>query len=187
MLVEKPSLLNEHRSITQVPICYRPQTTFAKVMFLHVPVCPQGWGVGDGVVMVSQHALQVISQHALQVSRGSPGPHPEGRLRGLAGGSPGPHLGVMSPGPHPRGVSRPTPRGGLQAHTGGGGCIPAWTEVDPPADGCCWGWYASYWNAFLLVLGSFSLFALKGSGIFEYLLTLTLACNACTFCTIANL
>ena len=49
--------------------------------------------------MVSQHALQVVSQHALQVSRctpkgevegsglgGSPGPHPGGKLRGLAWG-----------------------------------------------------------------------------------------------------
>ena len=77
--------------------------------------------------VVSQHALQVVSQHALQVSGvvsqhalqvvsqhvlhgGSPGPHPEGKLRGLAGG------------------------GGLQAHTGvgGGGCIPACTELDSP-------------------------------------------------------
>ena len=40
---------------------YRTQTKFAKVMFLHVSVCPQG--------VVSQHALQVVSQHALQVSR----------------------------------------------------------------------------------------------------------------------
>ena len=84
----------------------------------------------------------------------SPGPHPGGKLRGLAwggfsrqtprgeveesglGGSPGPHPGGKS-GPHlgggicrptPRGklrglawgVSRPTPIGGLQAHTQGG-------------------------------------------------------------------
>ena len=53
----------------------------------------------------------VVSQHALQVG-GSPGPHPGGKLGGLARG----------------GVSRPTPRrevegsgqGGLQAHTHGG-------------------------------------------------------------------
>ena len=61
-----------------------------------------------------------------------PGPHPGGKLRGLAR----------------RGVSRPTPKGevegfglgGLQAHTQGvsrptpsmGGCIPACTEADPP-------------------------------------------------------
>ena len=57
---------------------------------------------------------------------GFPGPHPGGKLRGLAG----------------RGVSRPTP--------GGGVCIQACTEADPPpVDGYCHGQYASYWNAFL--------------------------------------
>ena len=94
---------------------------------------------------------------------GSAGPHPGGRLRGLAGGSPGPQPGGRlrslaggSPGPHPgweieesgwrdpdphlwgvpgphQGVSRPRP--------GGRGCIPACTEADPPpqADGYCCG------------------------------------------------
>ena len=67
-----------------------------------------------------------------------PGPHPWGKLRGLAGvgglqaqtwGGLQVHTWVVSwptpgggsPGPHPRGVSRPTP----------GGCIPACTEADP--------------------------------------------------------
>ena len=100
----------------------------------------------------------MVSQHALHVSRptrgggversglgGSPGPHPRGKLRGLAwgvsrdtpwggcrpipraspsplpGGSPGPHLGGVSR-PTPGGVSRPTPEGG----------IPACTEADTP-------------------------------------------------------
>ena len=62
---------------------------------------------------------------------GSPGPHPGGKLRGLA------HT-WGSPGPHP---------GSLQVHTWGG--IPACTEADtPPADGYCCVRYASYWNAF---------------------------------------
>ena len=120
---------------------YRPQTKFAKVMFLHVSVI-----LSRGRV-VSQHTLQVVSQHALQVSRPIPRrklrglawggglqAHTQGKLRGLArvvsrptlsGGSPGPHLGE-SPGPllgvsrpTPRGVSRPTPRGSLQTHTWG--------------------------------------------------------------------
>ena len=43
-----------------------------------------------------------------------PGPHPRGKLRGLA-------WGVCRP--TPRGVCRPTPRGV---------CIPACTEADPP-------------------------------------------------------
>ena len=45
--------------------CYRQQTAFAKVMFLHMSVCPRG-----------------VSQHALRVSR----PTPRWRLRGLARG-----------------------------------------------------------------------------------------------------
>ena len=60
---------------------YHPQTKFAKVMFLHVSVCPQGVGV--------------VSQHA--------GVWP--------GGSPGPHRGEGVPRPTPEGVSRPTSRG----------------------------------------------------------------------------
>ena len=52
----------------------------------------------------------------------SPGPHPGGKLRGLAwrgGWSPGPHKGGLLQA-HTRGVSsRPTPGGCLQAHTGG--------------------------------------------------------------------
>ena len=102
---------------------YRPQTKFAKVMFLHMSVilCTGGGGV------VSQHALQVVSQHALQ-------PTPGRGLQVHTWGSPGSHLGG--------GVSRPTPRGCV--------CIPACTEADPPVDGYCCGRYASYWNAFLL-------------------------------------
>ena len=80
----------------------------------------------------------------------SPGPHPEGSLRGLAGG----------------GVSRPTPRGGswgvwlggfqdhtqggLQDHTQGGVSQHALRQP-PPADSHCRGRYASYWNAFLFL------------------------------------
>ena len=60
---------------------YRPQTKFAKAMFLHVSVCPRGMGVSR--------------------------PTARGSLRGLAGGSPGPHRG-------------------------GAGGIPACTEADPP-------------------------------------------------------
>ena len=66
--------------------------------------------MGEAVV-VSQHALQVVSQHALQVSGGwypsipcrSPGPHPGGKMRGLAWG-------------------------GLQVHTLGGLQTPTWGD-----------------------------------------------------------
>ena len=57
---------------------------------------------------------------------GSPGPHPGGKLRGLAWGSIGPHLQAHTQGG--RGVSRPD---------------------TPPADGYCCGQYTSDWNAFL--------------------------------------
>ena len=64
------------------------------------------------------------------------------------------------------GVSRSTPRGGgewgapgphlggVSRPTPGGGAIPACTEIDPPPqpDGYCCGWYASYWKAFLFFL-----------------------------------
>ena len=63
--------------ITQA--CYRPQTKFAKVMFLHVSV---SHSVHRG--LVSKHAVQVVSQHALQVSGGRyPGPHPGGSWGGF--------------------------------------------------------------------------------------------------------
>ena len=94
-------------------------------MLLHVSVILFTGGV-------SQHALQVVSQHALQqVSRGwypsmpcrFPGPHPGGKLRGLARGVSRPTpRGISrptcrwSPGPHPGGSPGPHP-GGLQAHT----------------------------------------------------------------------
>ena len=83
-----------------------------------------GWGGGG---------LQAHTQGRSWVwLGGSPGPHPGGRLRGLARGSPG-HT-----------------QGGVPAQARGG--IPAWTEADPPPDGYCCRRYASYWNAFLLDL-----------------------------------
>ena len=38
------------------PVFYRPQTKFAKVMFLQASVCPQGGGVRGGVCMVARGA-----------------------------------------------------------------------------------------------------------------------------------
>ena len=81
----------------------------------------------------------------------SPGPHPRGNLgvwpRGISRPTPrGGSLGVWaggSPGPHPGEVSRSTPGRGLQAHIWG-----VSRPDTPQADGCCCGWYASYWNAF---------------------------------------
>ena len=84
-------------SVTSV-CYYRPQTKFAKVMFLHVSVSHSVHRV-----VVSQHALQVsggVSQHALQVSR----PTSKAEVEGFAWGE-----------------------GGLQAHTQGGGGLQAHT------------------------------------------------------------
>ena len=55
--------------------------------------------------------------------------------------------GVVSR-PRPRGDVRPTPGGRVSRS---GGCIPAYTEADTPADGYCCGRYGSYWNAFLFL------------------------------------
>ena len=82
----------------------------------------------------------------------SPGPHPGGKLRGLAWGVVSrPTPGGSPPGPHWGGVSRPTP-GGLQAHT-----QHALRQAYSPTavDGYCCGWYASYWNAFLFLSNGF--------------------------------
>ena len=109
---------------------YRPQTKFAKVMFLHVSVI---LSMGGGV------------------SR----PRPRGEV-GWSGQG-----GVQAQAREV--VSRPRPRpgggGGVQAQVRGGVQAQARECVypsmhwgrSPPADGyCCW-WYASYWNAFLLI------------------------------------
>ena len=91
-----------------------------------------------------------------------PGPHPRGKLRGLAGGGLQAHTqGVSSP--TPEGVSRPTPGrvpalGGVSRPTPGGAClgVPApggsarGGGLWKPPNGYCCERYASYWNAFLL-------------------------------------
>ena len=100
---------------------YRPQTKFAKVMFLHLSVShsvhrggllPGGpWSQGGCLV------------------QGGPGP----------GGVPGPKGGYLVP----VGVwSRGSAPGGCLVR---GVCL-----VETPQDGYCCGRYASYWNAFLL-------------------------------------
>ena len=95
---------------------YRPQTKFAKVMFLHVSVCPQGVGVSrpwprPKVEVEGSDLGGCLGPHpggGWGVWPGGSRPTPRGRLGGLAGGC----------------VSRPTPRGV---------CIPVCTEADPPS------------------------------------------------------
>ena len=102
---------------------YRPQTKFAKVMFLHMSVCQQAeWYPSMPCRWYPSMPCRFPGPHlggAWGVWLGggkSPGPHPGGKLSGLAWGG---------------GVSRPTPRGrlrvwpgGLQAHTQGGSPSP---------------------------------------------------------------
>ena len=142
---------------------YRPQRSWGKVMFLRV--CDsvhrgRGW-------YPSMHCRWYPSMPCSSSPGGYPsmpcrfpGPHPGGKLRGLAGGgSPGPHprgklrvwpggfsrptLGGGSSRPTPGGISRPTPGGSPGPHPG---------VCGRPTNGYCCGWYASYWNAFLLHL-----------------------------------
>ena len=87
--------------------CYRPQRSWGKVIFSEACVKnsvhrgrPQAHTQGGGCWVWLG---------------GSKGPHPGGRLGGLAGGlSPGPHPGG-SPGPHLEGVSKARP-GGVSQH-----------------------------------------------------------------------
>ena len=90
-------------------------------------------------------------------------PIPMGRLRGLAGGSPG--LYPRGWGVWPGGFSRPIPRGrlrglarGPQAQAQAWGVLQAQAQggvsqhalrQNPPADGYCCRRYASYWSEFL--------------------------------------
>ena len=98
----------------------------------------------------------VVSQHALQVSRPTPG----GKLRGLAWGVSRPTPRGEVEGSGLRGVSRPTPGGGVEGSGLGGVSRPTLGGLQhalrqtppPPADGYCCGRYASYWNAFLLLI-----------------------------------
>ena len=111
---------------------YRPQTKFAKVMFLQVSVILSTGGgiqacIAGGIPACLAAGLQgVVSQYALQVSRptprgevegsgrkggGSPGPHPRGNLRGLAwggacsgGGDPPPVTATAVGGTRPTGM-----------------------------------------------------------------------------------
>ena len=60
---------------------YRPQTKFAKFMFLHVSVCPRGGGIPACLAGlqggVSRSTPRGVSRPRPGVG-GSPGPHPGG-------------------------------------------------------------------------------------------------------------
>ena len=132
----------------KMPDIYRPQTKFAKVMFLHVSFILSTGGFPACIA----------------------GGIPECLAAGLGGWYP--NMPCRFPGPHPRGSWGVWPVGGLQSHTwegpalgggcllrGGWGCLlpqrcllPRGVCGDPPCDSYCCRWYASYWNAFLFLL-----------------------------------
>ena len=99
----------------------------AKVMFSQACVCPQGGVPGPGGGVCSQGGLL-------------PGGSPPGDAWSQGGAW---SWGVSAPGGYLfRGMSVPRGVG-----------ISACTEADPPGrDGYCCGRYASYWNAFLLMI-----------------------------------
>ena len=156
---------------------YRPQTKFAKVMFLHLSVSHsvhRGGEVGGGGCLgphpggklrgLARGVSRLTSRGEVEGSgHGGLGPHPGGKLRGLPGQFSG-QGGFLGPQPGgklrylARGVSRPTPRGGLgglawgvSRPTPGGVSQHALRQI-PPAYGYCCERYSSYWNAFLLTM-----------------------------------
>ena len=105
-------------------INYRPKTKFAKVMFLHLSVCPR-----RGVVSRPRPRRR-LGGLARRVSR----PRPRGGWGSDQGGGwcPGPYLGGGQATPGGGGVSRHMPGGSrltprsVQVHTrGGAGCVQA--------------------------------------------------------------
>ena len=85
---------------------YRPQRSCEGYIF--TPVCHSVHGGVRGVVVLSQHALQVVSEHALQQVSGGrgwhpsmpcrfPGPQPRGSWGDLPGGRGVPAPGVWIP------------------------------------------------------------------------------------------
>ena len=97
---------------TGMHTCYRPQTKFAKVMFLQVPVCPKCGGGG----YPNMHCRWYPS---MPCSRGIFRPTSRGKVEdsgqeGFSRPTPG---GLQA---HTWGVSRPTSKGGVSRPTPGG-------------------------------------------------------------------
>ena len=101
---------------------YRPQTKFAKVMFLHVSVSHsvhRGGGIPACIAGLQAHTQGEVEGSGL----GSLQAHTQGEVEGLARGVSRPTSGGVSPGPHPG-------RGSPGPHPGGVGGVPACTEAD---------------------------------------------------------
>ena len=61
LIEERPSVLNLEGSSCNAQHIYRPQTKFAKVMFLQVSVCPRGGA--EGACVVARGACMVARGH----------------------------------------------------------------------------------------------------------------------------
>ena len=101
---------------------YRPQTKFAKVMFLHLSIILFTGGVSRSTPrgMLGGLARGVSRPPPRGEVRGSgwgvSRPPPKGRLGGLAGGSPDPHPGGSRPTPGGFGVCLQTQAGSGSQH-----------------------------------------------------------------------
>ena len=114
---------------------------FAKVMFLHVSVILSTGERGGGIPACLATGLGGGGWHPSMSCR-FPGPHPGGKLRGLAGGVSRPTPEEEVEGSWLGGVSRPTP---LVVY-------PSMHWGRPSPDGYYCRGYASNWNAFLLFI-----------------------------------
>ena len=116
------------------PVCDSVHRVCVCVLYQHALQVESQHALQGGVYVLSQHALQVVSQHALQ----------EGGVCAIpaciAGGIPACLAagGVCSRGVSALGVPAPGRY--------------AWRPPPPKADAYCCGQYASYWNAFLLIV-----------------------------------
>ena len=130
-------------------------------MFLHVsvshsvPSMPCRWYPSipcrsQGSIPACLAGFQAHTQGKLRdLAWGGLQAHTQGEVEGSGlGESPGPHLGGLQA--HTQGSLQAHTQGGLQAHTWG--VSQHVLRQNPPADGYCCGWYASYWNAFLFYL-----------------------------------
>ena len=109
-------------------------TRVAKVMFLHLSVCPQGGGSVSVHARIPSLGPDPLRDHSLWEQMPPRTRPPRTRH---------PPLEQAPPEQTPTGTGTPgSRRPSLSRH-------PPWTSPPPPVDGYCCGWYASYWNAFL--------------------------------------
>ena len=172
-------LIFQLRDVSTCKCCnYRPQTKFAKVMFLQVSVCPQGghaWLLAGGVCMVAPGGACVVAPGgACMVALGGCMVGcSQGGLGGMCGCSQGGHAWLLW------GACMVAPGGHVWLLLGGACMVALGGHVWLLLGGHAWllrggmrgffdeirsmsGRYASYWNAFLFKFKNLQLL------IFEY-------------------